>query len=269
MSGPPAHAERITDPDDPRIAVFRDVKERDLVGREGVFIAEGATVLTVLITRSRLDVLAVLVEETRAARMPILSEPRAHPLYVAPQEVLDQTAGFALHRGILAAGRVPAPTTLGALPAGPLRLPVLIGLSNHDNVGGIFRSAAAFGAPAVAADRGTADPFYRKAIRVGVGAPLIVPTVRFDDPLAHIAALREAGITPYALSPRADTKLSRADLAPRAAFLLGTEGPGLPGAVLNAAVPLSIPITAMDSLNVAVTAALALHTHADRCGLAP
>jgi tRNA G18 (ribose-2'-O)-methylase SpoU len=259
---------RVSDPDDERIALFRDIRERDLVGREGVFIAEGLSVLNVLLTRSPLTTLAVLVEESRAPRLPVLAHRGDAPLFVAPQAVLDRIAGFHLHRGILAAGRVPDPPPLAAvLPDGPLRLPVLVGLSNHDNVGGVYRNAAAFGACAVAVDPRTADPFYRKAIRVGVGAPLMVPTVR-REALELVEALTAAGVSVYALTPKAGTKIDRAQLARRAAFLLGTEGAGLPERLIAAAHPLSVRISsAFDSLNVATTSGIVLHAHAATHGL--
>ncbi|MEM9223471.1 MAG: RNA methyltransferase [Pseudomonadota bacterium] len=258
----PSSAVRITDRDDPRIALFRNVRERDLVGRQGIFIAEGASVLRVLL-RSSIEALAILVEEGRAARMDWLSDRGAAPLYVAPQSVVDAVAGFHLHRGILGAGRIPQGIEVSDLPAGVLRLPVLIGLSNHDNVGGIFRNAAAFGAAAVALDGGTADPFYRKAIRVGVGAPLVVPTIRTDDPLGLMDLLRSHDIAPYALTPGAGTAINDAVLAPRAAFFLGTEGPGLPENLLDATTRLSIAMAGgFDSLNVATASGIALHAHA-------
>ncbi|MEM8855674.1 MAG: TrmH family RNA methyltransferase [Pseudomonadota bacterium] len=258
----------IDDVDDPRIAVFAKVKERDSVGRDGVFIAEGATVLNVLLCRSRIDVLAILVERGRVERLAVLQHRGAAPLYAASQKVVDAIAGFHLHRGILAAGRIPPSADLGAiLSGGPVRLPVLVGLSNHDNVGGIYRNAAAFGAAAVVVDPQTADPFYRKAIRVGVGAPLVVPTVRANAAEA-LAALRAANVTPYALSPGADHTLGAMTLAPRAAFFLGTEGAGLPDAVMAAAEPLRIAIAdGFDSLNVAATSAIVLNAHAERHGI--
>ncbi|WP_108663313.1 TrmH family RNA methyltransferase [Acuticoccus kandeliae] len=254
---------RITDRDAPEIALFREVRERDLVGREGVFIAEGLSVLNVLL-RSSLSVRAILVEEGRLSRLPVLEARGATPLYVAPQDVLDAIAGFHLHRGILAAAEVPASADLAVLPeTGPLRLPVLVTLANHDNVGGIYRNAAAFGAAAVAIDARTADPFYRKAIRVGVGAPLIVPTIRTESAEALLPVLAARDITPYALTPRATRFVGEAPLAPRAAFFLGTEGEGLPDALIDAAEPLAIRIApGFDSLNVAAASAVALHAHA-------
>ncbi|GAB5376011.1 MAG: RNA methyltransferase [Acuticoccus sp.] len=267
MPAAPAPPIRIDDIDDPRIALFHAIRERDRIGREGIFIAEGASVLNVLL-RAPLVTRAILIEESRLSRLPVLAARSAAPLYLAPQHVLDRVAGYHLHRGILAAGEIPPSASLDALPQGPLRLPVLCNLANHDNVGGIYRNAAAFGAPAVAIDATTADPFYRKAIRVGVGAPLIVPTIRFSDPATFLAALAAADIVPYALAPQARDTLGTVRLAPRAAFLLGTEGPGLPDALIAAARGLSIPIAAdFDSLNVATTSGIVLNAHADRHGL--
>jgi len=245
------------------------VRERDRIGRAGIFIAEGATVLTVFV-RAPVEAIAILVEEERAGRLPQLAFRGSTPLFLAPQAVLDAIAGFHIHRGILAAGRIPAPSRVEDLPDGPLRLPVLVGLSNHDNVGGVYRNAAAFAAAAAAVDGTTADPFYRKAIRVGVGAPLLVPTIRTDDPAALVEHLRSRGVTPYALAPRAPLGLGAARLAPRAAFLLGTEGPGLPDALLESATPLAIPIApGFDSLNVATASGIILHAHAAQHGLGP
>ncbi|MEM0908972.1 MAG: RNA methyltransferase [Pseudomonadota bacterium] len=259
--GPPPPI-RITDPDDERIALFHAIKERDRIGRDGVLIAEGATVLNVLV-RSNLETIAFLIDEKRAPTLGALSARGTAPLYVASQDVLDRIAGFHLHRGILAAARIPRPHSLDLLPDGPLRLPVLVGLSNHDNVGGIYRNAAAFGAAAVAIDSGTASPFYRKAIRVGVGAPLVMPTIPFDDPHHLIGALHARGIAVLTLSPGAAGGLQDAPLPERAAFVFGTEGPGLPDALIAAATPLAIKIASgFDSLNVAATSAIVLHAHA-------
>jgi tRNA G18 (ribose-2'-O)-methylase SpoU len=262
----PAPPVPVSDPDDPRIAVFRSIRERDRVGRDGIFIAEGLSVLTVLLTRSRCERIAILVAADRVPRLPVLARRGPTPLYVAPPSLLEAIAGFPLHRGILAAGRIPPAATLASLPDGPVRLPVLVNLANHDNVGGIYRNAAAFAAAAVAVDRTSADPFYRKAIRVGVGAPLVVPTIRGEAD-ALLAAVTAAGLTPYALTPRATRTLGDGPLAPRAAFFLGTEGEGLPGALLAAAEPLAIGITAgFDSLNVAAASAIVLHAHAAEHG---
>jgi tRNA G18 (ribose-2'-O)-methylase SpoU len=254
----------IDDPDDARVAVYRDIRERDLVGRERLFIAEGEVVLRTLL-RSRFEPQSLLIDRKRiAALMPLLADvPLSTSVYAASQAVLDAVAGFHLHRGILAVGmrgEDPSPEMLLASAPERAVVVVLFGLSNHDNMGGIFRNAAAFGAHAVLLDADCCDPLYRKAIRVSVGAALITPFARFSRGEDPIAVLERHGFEPLALSPRGAETL--AALAPlrRAAVLLGTEGEGLPDAVLARTRTVRIPMAGgMDSLNVAVASGLVLH----------
>lgn len=171
---------RIDDPADPRVAAYMDIRERDLAGRQGRFVAEGKVVLNVLFSARRFEVELVLLLENRLAGMAdtLRLAPAGLPVYVASNEVLDRIAGFHMHRGVLAIGRKRSAesveTVLAALPRQTLVV-VLVGISNHDNMGSIFRNAAAFGADAVLLDETCCDPLYRKAIRVSVGAALKVP----------------------------------------------------------------------------------------------
>ncbi len=255
----------IDDANDPRIAAFRDVRERDLVGRDGLFIAEGEVVLKVFLASRRHQPLSLLIAEKRLARLAPLLElvPETVPIYVAGQDVLDGIAGFPLHRGILALGRrAEMPTAVELLAElGPRALVVvLFGISNHDNVGGIFRNVAAFGADAVILDQGCCDPLYRKAIRVSVGATLIVPFARFQPSEDAVDVLTKQGFEPIALSPAGDTPLARLTRPARAAILLGAEGAGLPADVLTRSQKVGIPMAGgFDSLNVATTSGIVLH----------
>ena len=255
----------IDDPDDPRIAAYRDIRERDLVGREGLFIAEGEVVLRHLLTSSRFETQSVLLAEKRADKLgPVAAALRPDaPLYVASQRVIDAVAGFALHRGILAVGRkaqeFDAETLLAALPAQATVL-VLHGIGNHDNVGGLFRNAAAFGADAVLLDPTCCDPLYRKSIRVSVGAALLIPFARLPADGNPIALLQRQGFQPIALSPAGAERLADITPAPRSAVILGAEGPGLPAALLARCRTVRIPMAeGFDSLNVAVTGGIVLH----------
>ena len=256
----------VSDPAEPAVQAFRDVKERDLTGRQGMFIAEGEVVLNVLASEaSRCQAVAVLIAEKRLdALTPVLSRlgPDA-PIYLAPQAVLDQVAGFHLHRGILALGRKPEPIDLDAfLDALPERV-VLVGacgIGNHDNMGGLFRNAAAFGASGMLLDSTCCDPFYRKAIRVSVGAVLRTPFVAGLDTADMVARLQARGFDVLALTPSAAETLSELKPAPRTVILLGSEGPGLPKAVIDRCHGLGIRMHGgFDSLNVAATSAVALH----------
>jgi tRNA G18 (ribose-2'-O)-methylase SpoU len=255
----------IDDPDDPRIAVFREVRERDVAGRHGGFIAEGEVVLRVL-ARGRLHrPVSVLIAAKRVeALRPILEAfDETVALYSATQTVMDRIAGFPIHRGILAFGRrapeVSAADLLHDIRGDAIIL-ALFGVSNHDNMGGVFRNAAAFGARAVLLDGACCDPLYRKAIRVSVGAALTLPFARLAPSEDPVALLEAHGFTPLALSPAGAQRIS--DLAPpaRPALLLGAEGPGLPAAILARARTLAIPMAGgLDSLNVATTSGIVLH----------
>jgi tRNA G18 (ribose-2'-O)-methylase SpoU len=255
----------IDDPSDPRIAPYRAVRERDLVGRDGGFIAEGEVVLRVL-GRSRLHrARSLLIAENRIERLAEEIAPfegRA-PIYAAGQAVMDAIVGFHIHRGILAYGeRGPEPTAARLLSALPLRAIVLalFGVANHDNIGGIFRNAAAFGVSAVLLDGACCDPLYRKAIRVSVGGALIVPFARFAEGEDPLDLLVGANFDPVALSPTATTLLSGLTPSARLALLLGAEGHGLPAAILQRAPSVAIAMAGrFDSLNVAVTSGIALH----------
>ncbi len=108
------------------------------------------------------------------------------------------------------------------------------------------------------------DPLYRKAIRVSVGAALSVPFARFSPEEDPVGVLRAARFEPLALTPSGRERLSALEPPPRAAILLGAEGPGLPPALLARTRTVRIPMSpGWDSLNVAAAGALALHQVAD------
>jgi tRNA G18 (ribose-2'-O)-methylase SpoU len=255
---------RIDDPDDPRLADYRDVRERDLVGREGGFIAEGVVVLEKLLAAGRHPLASVLVAEQRLeALAPLLEQASLElPVYGASQAAMDRLTGFHIHRGVLAAGRrteLLADDLVAGLPARALVVG-LIGIANHDNMGGLFRNAAAFGADAVLLDDTCCDPLYRKAIRVSVGAALTTPFARAGSAQALTAQLAAAGFDLLALSPAGASDLADVVPGPRVAALFGSEGPGLPAGVMAAARGVRIAMSGgFDSLNVATASGIVLH----------
>jgi tRNA G18 (ribose-2'-O)-methylase SpoU len=255
----------INDPADPRIQAYANIKERDLVGRQGRFVAEGKVVLNVLFGARRFEAQSVLLLENRLAGMErtLALVPPEVPVYVAPQEVLDAVAGFHMHRGVLAIGRKREPEPLDALLADlpPRALVVaLVGISNHDNMGAIFRNAAAFGADAVLLDPTCCDPLYRKAIRVSVGAALKVPFATAETVDDLVARLAAHGFGQIALSPRGKVECRMAGRPPRLALYFGTEGEGLPQALIDRLDTVRIAMAeGFDSLNVAAASAIALH----------
>jgi len=256
---------RIDDPRDPRIAAYLDIRERDLAGRQGRFIAEGKVVLDLLFSTGRFAPESVLVLENRLPGLETIlrKAPTDVPVYVAASAVMDAIAGFHMHRGILAIGRKGAPQAaealLDALPARALVV-VLVGIANHDNMGSIFRNAAAFGADAILMDATCCDPLYRKAIRVSVGAALNIPFASFTDTPGFTATLDSRGYGQFALSPRGRTDIRDAQRSERLALYLGTEGEGLPESLLARLHTVRIGMApGFDSLNVAAASAIALH----------
>jgi tRNA G18 (ribose-2'-O)-methylase SpoU len=255
----------VDDPDDPRIAAYRDIRERDLVGRQGRFIAEGKVVLDLLLSTRRFEAESALILE---ARLPGMQRTLANaeadmPVYVVPRPVMDAVAGFPIHRGVLAIGRRrdegSAEALLSSLAAHALVV-VLVGIANHDNMGAIFRNAAAFGADAVLCDETCCDPLYRKAIRVSVGAALKVPFADAGPRERLVEMLAAAGFSQLALSPKGRTDIRDLTRRDRMALFLGTEGEGLPDDLMQRLETVRIPISpGFDSLNVATAAAIALH----------
>jgi tRNA G18 (ribose-2'-O)-methylase SpoU len=256
----------VDDPRDPRVLAYTDVREKDLASREGLFVAEGDNVLRVLLgPRSLYRARSVLIAEARAATRGELLDraPPDVPVFVAKQAVMDAIVGFPIHRGILALGERGPPRPAPELLAGAKLALGLVGLANHDNVGGLFRNAAAFGAGAIVVDAQTCDPLYRKSIRVSVGGALIVPSARVDTGEDVLEALERAGFEVFAFSPQGALELGEVAPAPssaRRALVFGAEGPGLPAHLLARARTVRIAMApGFDSLNVAVSAGIALH----------
>ncbi|HVZ86897.1 MAG TPA: RNA methyltransferase [Polyangia bacterium] len=247
----------IEDADDPRVADYRTLKERKLI-EGGRFVAESERVVRRLV-ESGLAIDSVLLTAPRLATLAdALGGP--FPVYLASQALLDGIAGFHVHRGCLAVGVRPAAP---AIPPAARTLVVLEDLTDVDNLGAIARHAAAFGADALVLSPRCADPFYRKAIRVSLGAVFTLPIVRLARWPEDLVALRADGVAVVGavLDPDA-TPLNRFTRPARVALTFGAEGPGLsPGARAACDHRVTIPMSpGADSLNVATAAALFLYS---------
>jgi tRNA G18 (ribose-2'-O)-methylase SpoU len=255
----------IADPADPRVDDFRDLttadRRPDRPGGRGLVIAEGTVVVERLLAStypvrallgvgSKFEVLAAAL-----AAVPV-------PYYRTSAEVMAQVVGFHLNRGVLAvADRVPFPPAV-ELVRTARTIAVLEGVGDHENLGSVFRNAAALGVDAVLLLDGCADPLYRRSVRVSMGNVLKVPFARLPGEVeAALGSLRQAGFHLAALTPRPEARplLSFARGGRPLALLLGSEGPGLSDAALAACdVRLRIPMAAgVDSLNVATAGAVA------------
>ncbi|MGV3549833.1 TrmH family RNA methyltransferase [Rhizobium sp.] len=264
----PAPTIRIDDPADERISAYRDIRERDLTGRMGRFIAEGTVVLRLLVdshlSGGSFAMESLLLLENRLDGLSdILADlPADVPVHVASKTVMNAIAGFDIHRGVLAIGRRRAEFTrdllLASLPENALVV-AACGIANHDNIGAIFRNAAAFGADLVLMDETCCDPLYRKALRVSVGAVLKVPYAREGSIAAMLSSLSANGFEILGLSPSGSIDIRQLSPGPRLALLTGTEGEGLPQEVLNSIHTARIPqAPGLDSLNAGTATGIAL-----------
>jgi tRNA G18 (ribose-2'-O)-methylase SpoU len=273
-------------PDDERVSAYRSVSDAALLREGGLFVAEGRLVVERLVTERRFAIQSLLLSETaRRTLEPVLATlPAAVPVYVCEAEAFRGITGYDVHRGCLALAARPALLSVDAVLARARLIVGLEGVANADNVGGVFRNAAAFGAGAVLLDAASCDPLYRKAIRTSMAATLRVPFARLaaepgEWPLA-LADLKRRGFMLVALTPD-DSALDLDEFAAsagsaRLAILIGSEGPGLTAVSRSAAdCCVRIPISRdVDSLNLAVAAGIALHrlargragTFADPCG---
>lgn len=257
--------------DDPRVSHFRNVRDADL-NRQQAFIVEARfNVQTLLSADSKFRPAAVL--GTPVALNAITEQLNAADpttqIYEATQDTMDAIVGFHIHRGLLAlAQRSPVPdaNTLLSKLNHPNRVVVVEDLTNHDNMGAIFRNAAAFGAAAVLITPRCCDPLYRKSIRVSMGHALTTPFAYVQMGTQGIQSLASLGYESIALTPANDatpinTAAEAIDPATKLALWLGHEGKGLSAQAINTAHhTVRIPIAShVDSLNTATALGIALH----------
>jgi len=271
--------ERLSRLDDPRLADYHHLREPSRrMGVErarGIFIVEGRLSVEALVASSY-AVRSVLVTEEHEDRLERAFGPGV-PLLSLPASAMAEVTGVHFHRGVLAAGERAALPSVADLVATTDRVLVLEAINDHENVGALFRNAAAFGVGGVVLDPTTADPLYRRATRVSLGHVLRVPFARAERWPGVLDDLRAAGFTTLALAPDAAARpfdpgsppratplgAALAEVGPRVALLVGAEGDGLSAGALAAAdLRVRIPMAAgVDSVNVATAAAIALAAH--------
>ena len=261
----------ITDPADPRLADYRDLRDvelrKHLEAEHGLFRAEGEKVVrravaagfaprSFLMAPRWLDGLAAELASTDA------------PCYVLSEALAEEVTGFHVHRGALASLERRPLASVESVLAGARSVLVLEDLVDHTIVGAVFRSGAAMGFDAVLLAPRCADPLYRRAIKVGMGAVFSTPWTRLPDWYDALPSLSAAGFTTVALTLAPDAVPIEDAVAglDRVALVLGSEGHGLSArweqtADRRAIIPMAEGI---DSLNVAAASAVACYVTARR-----
>lgn len=251
---------------DSRVDAYRDIPDPHLVRARGLFVAEGRLVVQRLLEDQRYIVHSLLLSEGsfRALESSLATLAAETPVFVCAASDFPAITGFNLHRGCLASAERPAETATCEILRGATTLVILEGVTDADNVGSVFRNAAAFSADGVLLDPASCDPFYRKAIRTSMGAVLRVPSARIARWPEGLAEVQACGFTLMALTPREPSvpldRFGAVERPHRLALLVGTEGAGLSEAAERIAdVRVRIPISrATDSLNLAVATGIAL-----------
>lgn len=253
----------LTDLNDPRVEVYRNLKETNLTRWEGLFVAEGEKLVRRLL-ESNYEPLSILAGETYVDRLRDILLPEL-PVYVIPTRAIDDLIGFQFHRGLLACGRRKPALALNAiLPKAntPWTCVICPDVTDPENLGAIIRISAAFGVNALLLGPRCGDPFSRRVLRVSMGTALKLPIVQSADLQTDLQQLKSAGVQLAAtvLDPSA-VLLHDYHRPARLGLMFGNEGDGLPSEVIAAAdVKLTIPMqNGTDSLNVSVAAGVFLY----------
>ena len=257
---------KVSDVGDERVALYRNLKDRDLRGRQGLFLAESELVVRRLL-RSRFVVRSLFLHPQRFEKIAaeLADTCPTAPVFIATASIMEQIAGFPVHRGVLALAERGTPRDPASIIATNGPLLVLEDVADPDNIGSLFRSAAAFGYTGVLCSPGTADPLYRKAIRASMGTTLHLPFAFCPDwpATAHRLERVTIALTPDQTSPA----LEACAIPRRHALLVGAEGPGLSDDALRAAMVrahvamsrTAVDADTVDSLNVGVATAIGMY----------
>ena len=277
---------QVEDIRDERLDAYVRLTEVQLRNRlepeKGIFIAESEKVivraldagyepLSLLIPEHRLQRSAALIERIETDFGPAAGTAAEDttdiPIYVAPSDQIEQLTGFELTRGVLCAMKRKLLPTMESFAHDAKRIAVLEDITNHTNVGAVFRNAAALGFDGLLITPGCCDPLYRRAIRVSMGTVFQVPWTRFPGTVedwheSGVETLKRLGFTTVALALHDESVFlddPRLERPEKLAVLFGTEGEGLSQRTIEAAdLVAKIPMReGVDSLNVAAASAVA------------
>lgn len=256
----------VEDATDPRVSDYVALSDAALRQRtdpvHGRYIAESSKVLRRALAAGHVPRSFFMAAKWLESLADVFEQYPEVPIFAGEDAVLESITGFHLHRGALAAMNRPEPLSLDQVLPTAKRVAILEDIVDHTNLGAIFRSAAALGIDAVLITPRCADPLYRRAIRVSMGAVFQVPWVRLASWPDDIEVLRAAGFDIAAMELTAHSQ-GIDDVAAmnsgKLALILGTEGAGVSEAALQLADrTVMIPMRpGVDSLNVAAASAVA------------
>ena len=254
----------VTSLDDPRIAAYRNLKDRELARDGDRFIAEGAHVVQRLL-QSDYTVESVLLAQRRVEEV-APTVPANVPAYVLPDPMVHQVVGFKFHSGVIACGKRKPPQTLDeTMSRLGTRATIVVcpEIANTENLGGLMRIAAGFGVDAFILGEHSCNPFYRQSIRVSMGSVFSLNLYPSQNLLSDLSIMKDKwGIERIASVLDEDAEpLDQVKRAERIAILFGNEAQGLSREHVAACDrKITIPMKlGTDSFNVAIAAAVCLY----------
>lgn len=235
----------------PRVMLWRSLKERKGRRESGCFLVEGAKMVQEALA-SGFPVEAVLVDEARAGDFPL---PAGVPVFGMPAHVLAAVCDTKTPQGIAAVVRAAFPERLGA------RIVALDGVQDPGNVGTIIRTADAAGLGGVILTPQCADPFSPKVLRATMGSIFRVPLRMVSDLSGEMLRLRESGMSVISSQLDGEPFYRRSGVGDSFCLLVGNEGNGISEAVKATATHrVKLPMRGgAESLNAAVAAGIMMY----------
>src|SRR5579872_2222806 len=237
----------------PLLKEVRKAVQRGGLTDSGLCVAEGFHLLDEAL-RSGCEIASILVAESARARF---AERQARVIEL-PDAVFRSISSTETSQGVVALVRPPV-WTLEQLFDSPPLVVVLDGVQDPGNCGAIVRSAEAFGATGVAFMKGSANPYNPKCLRASAGSVFRVPLAAgLEDPVL-LEVLERHHVALYALAAGGSLDVSECKFDLPCALIAGSEGRGVRDVLRARSTSVRIPTVAVESLNAALSAGIALY----------
>jgi TrmH family RNA methyltransferase len=177
-----------------------------------------------------------------------------------PDAVFASAVPSETPQGVAALVPVKAASLENILKASPALLVITAGLQDPGNLGTIARSGEAFGVTGLLMGERTVSSWNWKAVRASAGSLFRLPITKIELATA-LPEIKSRGVRVLATSSHKGKSIHDVDLRGSVAFLIGSEGAGVPKDVLAqvdeiVAIPQS---SRVESLNAGIAASILLY----------
>ena len=255
---------KLDDKNDERLDIFYRTNER-ILANENLFLGESALVINRALDKGFKPKLFLIQENTYNEFIDIFNRCTEDiVIYEASEEIFKSLKGYILIKGILAVFERKKNPDITEMIKDAKRLVVLENIENPANVGSIFRNAAALFCDGVIVTSDSADPLYKRSIRVSMGNVFNIDWcyVSKDE---YLQILKENKFKTVAFVLRdnsVDLEDEQLNNEEKLAIIMGSEGYGLAEKTIEESdYVVKINMHAgVDSLNVASASGIALYS---------